>query len=636
MAKKRSKAKSKPNRKPTPRPDQLRAVERLLDSGAFREAEVRLRGLIDQFPAHGTLRARLVEALDMASEPREAALAAFEWAHERPNSLPAQEALLAKAGENGHLILAARTVERLRELGGEAPLSPLELEAQRMLREHPEEGDAEALFRFDIGKLHLDAQDFTGAAHWLEGVELPSARNNRALALFHLGRIEEARDGFFSAWEAAPENLFALGWCTRLRLMSGDRDGAEALVVPLAEASPTRLDDALPQLESLLLLRRDEAAWSRFQGGLECGWFEEDENQPLFTGLFLHYGACAAARLGRVEPALDYWEEARELAPEFPVIGANLARFGGEESGQLEPEVFPPHQVFPSAWTEGMVEGPEFDLFAVPSAYLDQLYRTGDEVVRGLARVLLEFRVLRGDEEAAALLRQYPRLPVGSARERFAILRYLREQEVVAADEPIEYWDGERLRDVQVIGTEIHREALPSGLSPRDEARFGEALERFHEGEAEQAAAILTDILQRHPGNPIVMGNLASAHSMRDRDDEAHALLAETVERNPDYLFARCNLAQLRIGEGRIEEAERLLDGLAERERLHVQEAFTLFGTLAALHHAKGEEERVDTLLANLEVLVENEDDENRLREAKWKAGREDPMERLRGYLDDA
>ena len=50
----------------------------------------------------------------------------------------------------------------------------------------------EDMERFDIGKLHLDGQDFAGALRWLDGLDLLPARNNRALALFHLSRIDDA------------------------------------------------------------------------------------------------------------------------------------------------------------------------------------------------------------------------------------------------------------------------------------------------------------------------------------------------------------------------------------------------------------------------------------------------------------
>ncbi|GAB6039821.1 tetratricopeptide repeat protein [Endothiovibrio diazotrophicus] len=624
MARKRSGGKV--SAKAAPRPEQLKAVERLLDAGAYREAEERLRGLIRRFPGHGSLRGLLVDALALDEQEAAAALAAFTWAWERPNSLPAQQALLDFASAQGHLLLASRTAGRVRELGGDTPGFPMPEETVRAICTQPDGSrvDEEVLLRFDIGKLHLEGQDFAGAAEWLAGVELSHARNNHALALFHLGRVDEAREAFLEAWARSPENLFALAWSLRLRLLGGDEAGAEALAVTLAEALPSRLDDALPQLESLLLLGWNEAAWGRFEAVTRAEWFASTPDQSPFAGLFHHYGAGAAARLGRIALALRGWEAALELAPQFEVATANLRHFERGGGGAVEPELFSLAPLLPLGWLEAARrDGGTVSHITAPNRYLDRIYRAGDEQVRMLAVLCLEVRAgEEGDGEALALLREYPRLAVGNNRERLEIVNFLRRRGFVPEEEPVEFWDGRRVTSVRLFGGLIHREAVPSGLSKGGHRRLGEALEDFREGRAAEAEVILREILRGHPGNPVVMGNLAAAYFKLDRDEEAVALLAEVVERHPDYLFARSNLAKVRIDEGRIEEAERLLGEVAPRERMHVQEAFAFFGALAALHHARGREEEVDSLLAMLEAMVEDEDDERRLREVKRMVGR--------------
>jgi thioredoxin-like negative regulator of GroEL len=99
-------------------------------------------------------------------------------------------------------------------------------------------------------------------------------------------------------------------------------------------------------------------------------------------------------------------------------------------------------------------------------------------------------------------------------------------------------------------------------------------------------------------------------------------------------LFARCNLAKTLIEDGEIDEAERLLDGLIERERLHIQEVFALYGSLAMLYRAKGEDTAAQSLLSNLESMVEDEDDERRFAQVKQSIARLDPGERFKGLLE--
>jgi hypothetical protein len=63
--------------------------------------------------------------------------------------------------------------------------------------------------------------------------------------------------------------------------------------------------------------------------------------------------------------------------------------------------------------------------------------------------------------------------------------------------------------------------------------------------------------------------------------------------------------------------SEGLLDGLAERERMHISDMFTLYSTLAMLHMAKGDDATAQRFLASLEPLVETEDDEHRFAQAR-------------------
>ena len=82
---------------------------------------------------------------------------------------------------------------------------------------------------------------------------------------------------------------------------------------------------------------------------------------------------------------------------------------------------------------------------------------------------------------------------------------------------------------------------------------------------------------------------------------------------HPDYLFARCNLASILIEAGFLDEAQGLLAGLAQRPRLHIQEAFSIYGVTAMFHRARGEDAAADALMASLEKMTEDEQDERML-----------------------
>ena len=102
------------------------------------------------------------------------------------------------------------------------------------------------------------------------------------------------------------------------------------------------------------------------------------------------------------------------------------------------------------------------------------------------------------------------------------------------------------------------------------------------------------------------------------------------MQRYPDH----GGLARTLIEDGEIDEAERLLDGLIERDRLHIQEVFALYGTLAMLNRAKGEEEAAQSLLSSLESMVEDEDDKRRFAQVKRSIDGLDPVQRFKDLFE--
>ncbi len=160
----------KPSRRKTPakaKPElaQLRAIERLLAKEDYQAAVRRTRPLVHQFPNHGGLRRSLVEALQANEGPSAAGLAAFEWAEQRRNSLPAQETLLYYAATLYLPVLAGRAARRVRELDGNVPgRVPDPTDLAELSRDTLGPGSSvEDLERFEIGQLYLAGQDLHGA-----------------------------------------------------------------------------------------------------------------------------------------------------------------------------------------------------------------------------------------------------------------------------------------------------------------------------------------------------------------------------------------------------------------------------------------------------------------------------------------
>lgn len=621
MSKKPTKTKTKPGR-PQPDAAQIKAIERLIESGAYTKAVQRLKPLVQQFPEHGGFRRLLIEALERSEGIRAAGLAAFQWAERRPNSVQAQQALFSYALRLGHVLLADRAARHLRASGMVTPGFPVTADLLADLSATPDGtlATVEQLEQFDIGKLYLDAQDFAGAVDRLDGVEILSARNNRAMALFHLGRIDEALAGFMAGWEADQANLFALGWEVRLRLYRGDDVGAQGLTIPLAAATARRQDDVLLQLDALLLLRQDAAALEAFTRAAQCDWFKIGDDYP--RAMLHHFAACAASRLGRMSDARDLWREALRLSPDFKLALHNSAVIERDQQASQYPSVFDLSRALPLTWLNelraaGKDSADKVDTLTAANAFLEALYLNGEDPLRSLIGVILMRRAGRADPDAARLLKIFAALPVGTKDERFAFLRLLQEQNLIGPTDPIDYWDGDQLRQINLLNIEIHREPEESDLPDDLQALLNASIARFHSGDHAGAEALLGQILARVPNHAAAKGNLVAIRSAQGRPQEAEQLLREVIAEHPDYLVARCNLANLVILDGKLDEANDLLKGLATRRRIHIHDLFILYGSLALLNRARGEVEAADALIASLEQMVQNEDDARQFKFAK-------------------
>lgn len=626
-------AKSTPAKGQQPEPAQLKAIERRLSAGDFTGASERARALVQRFHDHGTANRMLVESLYQYGDKAAAALAAYQWAQCRPNSTAAQEALLQFALEANFALLAYRAGQRLAALGAIPEPKSLLTDAALLgeILQQPDGSQAplEETEQFELGKLYAEAKDFAGAVRALEGVALTPARNNRALALFYLGRSEEALTGALAAWQQDTDNLFALGLAVQMRLYRGDETGARGLAVPLAQAVARRLEDAQAQLAALLLIGENQAAWDAFERSNQAPWIGEATG--ALEGLRLLFGGAAASRLGRGDQARALWKQALARYPGLALARENLTDLDRDGQPPAYPMLFDLGQVVPlgalNALRQGGAAGLDDRLnrMHLSNAYLEAIYLSGDASVRGFAAHLLRWRLGHPDpteadpdaRRAATILLDLARLPIGTTEERLGFLAALRDHNQLGSAETIQFWGKEGLQEVCTFSTEITREPEPSDLPADLQARLEASVLHVRTGRLEAAEAELEAVLARIPDHQAALGNLAVLRARQDRDQECRELLRRTIAAHPDYLFARVNLASFLIEDGELDEAKVLLDGLAQRPRLHIQEAFALYGVLAMLSRARGDEEDATGLIASLERMVENENDERMLKVAK-------------------
>jgi tetratricopeptide (TPR) repeat protein len=624
-----------------PGPTQLTAVQRLLDARDYPRAIERARALVDRFPDHDSTNALLLRVLEEAGRSSEALLAAWNWASHRPRNVSALQAVVTCALGGGCPALAFRAAEQLAELGvvvSSAPLDPARLEDLVRNPDGSPMGRDEAE-RFETGKLHLEAGDFAGVLRTSKGANSTPGRNNLALALFHLGRIQEARDAFLGAWQQDPGNLFGLSGALAMRLYLGDETGAAGLAVPLAQAEPRRIEDAHGQLQGLLLIGEDQAAWDAFQRARAADWAALEST--YLVPEWLQLGGGAAARVGAEQEARTLWRRALRHKPNLAAAAENLA--ARKESDQTHdcPALFELHQMIPYEWINCLRDtqpgnlGVRLATLTASNAYLKAVYLGGVRDLRQLAGIGLSHRLKpgpgavppgRGSAGAAAALRDLIRRPVGTHDERGRLLQALRDAGLIGPSEEVDYWNGKAITRIQVISTEVYREAEPEDLVedlPDDlQPLFDESVELLHQQRLEAAEQRIQAILARVSDHPRALGNLATIRARQGRRGDCVEILRRIIATHPDYLMARCNLATLLVEDGEIKAAKDAIDGLIRRPRMHIEDHFSLQGVMAMLAQAQGESEAADRIIAALQSMVQTDADKRMLAVAQARVAR--------------
>jgi tetratricopeptide (TPR) repeat protein len=560
----------------------------------------------------------MVWALAEGEGDAAATLAACRWAECRPNSLPAQETLFELAADLDLPLLAERAGAEARRLGGKTPGFPLTPDELEALLAQPDGSRAtpEELMRLELGELHLEAGDYAAALAAFEGLPLAAAQADRAVALFHLQRIDEALAGFEEASRLDPSSLHSLTWARRLRLFLGDEPGARALGARLAECRPSNSHEAIAQIDSLLLVGDDRAAWDAFlralaEDGAGDGDGAEDEAAAQRGARLRHRGGAAAARLGMEREALAHWREALELDPELESVEDLLDE--SQESGRVPPwpEVMESVLLLPDGWLKALEEADEADealdaheadlpALAAADAYLGTVYRCGDPSARWAARLALVQRASDGAAPrpahgpgAAEVLKGLARLPIGSWLERLEILQSLlapgpTEDRGTAADAAGRWPD-----PLQTAFPKIHQGPYPHPLPPDLERLLADTEVHLDRGRPAQAESGLLAILAQVPDHPLAAGRLAALRAAQGRSDESLELLRQAAAAHPESVIARCNLACALSERGDLAEAERQLAGIAESPQLHQREIVAFLEASALLAAARGDARQV-------------------------------------------
>jgi len=211
-------------------------------------------------------------------------------------------------------------------------------------------------------------------------------------------------------------------------------------------------------------MQQNEPALEASRTALNSGWADTAAGRS--GALLHHYGACAACRLGQLSEARRLWREALDIDSDYHLAQTNLRELERAAEPPAFPQALEVQTLFPVcviSTLRDLEKDAELDTVHASKAYIEAAQISGDEVVRALASLPLKFRAGQGDTDAVHRLQAFARLPIGSKMERLNHLKFLREQNLMAAEEPLELWDDNGLTEVKFLSTIVDREPVSSG-----------------------------------------------------------------------------------------------------------------------------------------------------------------------------
>lgn len=601
-----------PHKKPSakdaaPQSHQLEAVRKLARQGDLAQAQNRLAALRRSFPGFKPLHGLAWEVEDLAGSDILAAARALDWLTASPKSRAAAEALRDSALSAGLAALALQTARRIHELDGETltPVEPLPTPFGPM--------DLQQAAAVDLSRMHMADGRHEAVTAVLKDVEHAAARNNLALSLFSLGRIDEAVASVDANWQAQPGNLFALERLVRWRCWQQGLGAVSGFAAALRHTAVERAEDAIGRLDGLLFLREWQAADAVWREASDADYWSGATG--LQCAQFDYHGACAAVRLGDAASAqrranmalrgdsthadtldlLDQLDDGIEAANDL-VIG---------ESGLW----------LPAAWVDRLKAVPRTEGAASEAAlhaaldacdahadYLGLAIELGGEVPRELAFLMLKRRAKHGDAAALGELLALLQRPCGPDDVRMRIERFLAEEGLRERKTPATVWLQGRLREIMSYGIEISGEALPNPFPPDGVALDLQMRAAIAADDLNQALTLAQRLLERYPEIPMAYAHVAAVKiSLGHPAHEVEALYRQAHTIDADYLFARCGLAQCLLERGEVEAGQALLANVLDRESMHPSEYRVVLRAQRVLAHALGDERAEKALQHNID-----------------------------------
>jgi len=408
------------------------------------------------------------------------------------------------------------------------------------------------------------------------------AYNNRSLAYFSIGQMQEAIADERKALEIDPANVHALSNLTRFLRLNNRLDEAREIAERLKNAAPIGTNVWTKKAEALSYLSDDAAVLEVVEQADQAGELWREYADPFF----LHLAGVAAARLGDEKRARRLWEAGLKNDPAFTRIRANLDdldkppgerdgawpfEFGDWLSERLCKELIDAFtQAVDSKKDEKVKDaarrfiGKYPQLLPLLPTILERGDPTGRQTVLGLAKIA-------ATPETIQMLKDFVHGPHGPDKVRYEALQFLQERQIIKGGEKLSFWSCGKQTEIIAMNWRIDDtpyEKLPAAA--QEPARRG--LMAMQENDMERAREFFMNALAVAPDSASLQFNLATVEAYRGNVAGAMANVRKIVELHPQYSFARCELALHALANDHIEEAREYLQAVMALEHFHFDE----------------------------------------------------------------
>lgn len=430
------------------------------------------------------------------------------------------------------------------------------------------------------------------------------ALNNRAEALYQLGRWEEALKALGQSIEVDGSNYHAHASRCRIEFLRGMEAESDRDVERLEQLTPRRSSDLTKAAEAFAFRGDDDRVLAAFNRLHEEGW---EQDSPKDSAMLYFFAAVARDRRDDRPKAEKLWKQSLKYSHSISFAADNLEEMR-KPPGQGSGSFYFPLEYWIDRKTFDQIAqqlrqfaGDDFDqsnpredaafkTFMKRHSHLESLIPAlldrSDHLGQTFA---VELASRAGSPASVDALVRYIQSSRGTDSFRYRVASDLKQRGLLAASE-LEMWVAGKPARIALLNFRISDEPniQPSRTEEVNELA-GEACEELRCGEGAAAESMLRRALELDADAPDLWNNLAMALLIQGQQRQAEEISAKVTRQWPEYFFGQLMVANRLVSDRKFDAAFELLDKLQRREEFHRSEFNSLCKSFINYYSAKGE-----------------------------------------------